>query len=247
MQEAHPDAVLNVEYRLLDLVDNQSIRDFATEVTTYLVGENIDILIHNAGVAVSFKNEITEDGRELTMATNVHGPFLLTHMLYEKLKEKRCRIILVTSVLHKLHTDKLNKVEKKPAMFNCVRSKQAQIHFAYELARRLKGTDMHVYIMHPGLTDSDLWRSAVPKPLNIPMKGITWLFMKSVPRGAQTSIYVALAKELADHHGRYYKDCKEAKLSKSSTNMAKALEQWNDLETKLLGDDDPRINPLSAN
>lgn len=39
------------------------------------------MLIHNAGTAQLFKKMVTEDGVEMTMATNQYGPFLLTHLL----------------------------------------------------------------------------------------------------------------------------------------------------------------------
>jgi NAD(P)-dependent dehydrogenase (short-subunit alcohol dehydrogenase family) len=44
----------------------------------------MDVLIHNAGIAEFLKKEVTEDGLEMTMATNHFEPFLLTHLLISK-------------------------------------------------------------------------------------------------------------------------------------------------------------------
>lgn len=68
----------NVIVKKLDLSSQRSIREFAADI---LKSESrLDVLIHNAGTAES-KTRVTEDGLELTMATNHFGPFLLTHLL----------------------------------------------------------------------------------------------------------------------------------------------------------------------
>lgn len=62
----------------MDLSSQKSIRKFAADINQ---NENkLDVLIHNAGTAETSK-KITEDGIEMTMATNHFGPFLLTHLL----------------------------------------------------------------------------------------------------------------------------------------------------------------------
>lgn len=70
----------------LDLSSQKSIRDFADDVIK--TEQRLDVLIHNAGTAEN-KTKVTEDGLELTMATNHFGPFLLTHLLIGKLFEGR--------------------------------------------------------------------------------------------------------------------------------------------------------------
>lgn len=68
----------NVAVKKLDLSSQKSIREFAADI---LRSETrLDVLIHNAGCAES-RTKVTEDGLELTMATNHFGPFLLTHLL----------------------------------------------------------------------------------------------------------------------------------------------------------------------
>ena len=68
----------DVVVKKLDLASQKSIRDFATELCTS--EERLHVLVHNAGTAES-RTKVTEDGLELTMATNHFGPFLLTHLL----------------------------------------------------------------------------------------------------------------------------------------------------------------------
>lgn len=75
MQTKNTDIVV----RKLDLSSLKSVRQFAQEINQ--TEPRLDILIHNAGMANTFGKTITEDGLEITMATNQYGPFLLTHLL----------------------------------------------------------------------------------------------------------------------------------------------------------------------
>lgn len=68
----------NIVLKKLDLSSQKSIRNFAADIIES--EDKIDVLIHNAGTAETTK-KITEDGLEMTMATNHFGPFLLTHLL----------------------------------------------------------------------------------------------------------------------------------------------------------------------
>lgn len=73
----------NIAVRKLDLSSFSSIRQLAEQVNRE---ENrLDVLIHNAGTAEVFQKKVTEDGLEMTMATNHYGPFLLTHLLIGKI------------------------------------------------------------------------------------------------------------------------------------------------------------------
>lgn len=70
--------------RKLDLSSMDSVRDFAKQINRE---ENrLDVLVHNAGTAEMFNKKVSDDGIEMTMATNHYGPFLLTHLLIGKLE-----------------------------------------------------------------------------------------------------------------------------------------------------------------
>lgn len=72
----------NVVLMTLDLSSLKSVRQFAANVNKQ--ESRLDVLVNNAGVANAFGKKTTEDGLELTMATNQYGPFLLTHLLLRK-------------------------------------------------------------------------------------------------------------------------------------------------------------------
>lgn len=198
----------------LDLSSQQSIRDFARE---FLTNETrLDVLIHNAGYAGVFRKAKSVDGIELTMATNYYGPFLLTHLLINILKKTApAKIVFVSSKHHHVSTFK----PTRPADFNPIdfwlpgqlycNSKFALILFSLELARRLKRQNITSNALHPGLTNSRIWRN-YPAFLQIPMC-IFKFFLKSVEEGCQTTLFVTLSPELNGVTGRYFRSCRESR------------------------------------
>lgn len=221
----------------------KSIREFAADIIK--TEPKLDVLIHNAGMALAIKGAQSEDGIELTMATNHYGPYLLTHLLIDLLKKsKPSRIVIVASELYRLasvNLNNLNPIHTKPAAYLYYVSKYANIYFARELAKRLEGTGVTANSLHPGMIDTGIWRS-VPFPLNYPMRLITKGFFKTPVQGAQTTIYLAVSEELEGVSGRYFMDCKEHTLNNAASDMEKAKKIWEE-SAKLvkLTDSDPKI------
>ncbi|XP_055906046.1 retinol dehydrogenase 14 [Eupeodes corollae] len=217
----------NLILKKLDLGSQKSVREFAADILK--TEKKIDVLIHNAGMALAFRGATSEDGIELTMATNHYGPFLLTHLLIDLLKRSSpSRIVIVASELYKLasvNVDKLNPIGTFPAAYLYYVSKYANIYFARELAKRLEGTNVTVNFLHPGMIDSGIWRN-VPFPLNYPMMGITKLFFKTPEQGALTTIYLASSDEVANVSGKYFMDCKQYELNAAAMDMDKAKKIW---------------------
>lgn len=96
--------------------------------------------------------------------------------------------------------------------------------FALELAKRLEGTGVTVNFLHPGMIDSGIWRN-VPFPLTIPMKVIK-SFFKTTAEGAQTTLYLAVSKEVENKTGKYFMDCREASLKPYISNPDMCKQLW---------------------
>uniref|UniRef100_A0A1B6LG81 Retinol dehydrogenase 14 n=1 Tax=Graphocephala atropunctata TaxID=36148 RepID=A0A1B6LG81_9HEMI len=212
--------------RKLDLSSLSSVRTFADAINR--TEQRLDVLIHNAGMANTFSKQRTDDGLEMTMATNQFGPFLLTHLLIDLLKRSSpSRIVVVASSLYRLASINLNNpnpVNTLPA-YLYYSSKYANILFTRELARRLEGTGVTANCLHPGLIDSGIWRN-VPAPLSWGLNLIVKGFFKSPEQGAQTTIHLAVSEEVAEVTGKYFSDCKEASLSSGVQDMAVAKKYW---------------------
>uniref|UniRef100_T1J5Y8 Dehydrogenase n=1 Tax=Strigamia maritima TaxID=126957 RepID=T1J5Y8_STRMM len=214
--------------RRLDLSSFKSIHQFAKEILES--EERIDILVNNAGV-MSSKGR-TEDDFDLVFGTNHLGPFLLTHLLLDKIKESApARIVNVASELHRrasIDWDDINL--DQPGKYGTLKaysqSKLCNILFSNELARRLQGSGVNVYSLHPGVINSELHRnfSGIVGVLG----GIVFpLFTKTVKQGAQTTIYCALSERVQNQSGLYYSDCAEKRTSALARDEEAAKKIWN--------------------
>jgi NAD(P)-dependent dehydrogenase (short-subunit alcohol dehydrogenase family) len=144
----------------LDLASQASVRTAAKEILDRF--PRVDLLINNAGV-MDVPYQRTEDGFELTMATNHLGPFALTGLLLDRLAAApHARIVTVSSLGHLQgvmdfddpHFER--NYDKEQAYY---RSKLANLLFTYELDRRLRasGTGVSAVACHPGVVHTDLF------------------------------------------------------------------------------------------
>jgi retinol dehydrogenase 12 len=198
----------------LDLGDLTSVRACAAAFLTE--DRPLHVLINNAGVAG--QRGMTPSGFEIMFGTNHVGPFLLTALLLDRLTATApARIVNVASDAH---------YSAKGIDFEAVRrstrtrtgmaeygvSKLANVLHAQQLARRLDGTGVTTYALHPGVIASDIWRR-VPWPIRPLMK----LRMGSTDEGARTSVHCATSPEVAGETGRYYVDCHSKPPSDAAT------------------------------
>lgn len=223
----------NVVLRQLDLSLMKSVREF---VKSFLSDEaRLDILINNAGMA-GLPLTMTEEGFETMFATNHFGPFLLTNLLLDLLKKSQpSRIVNVSSMAHNwcsgLDLDN-TKAEKGYSITQCYFStKLSNVLFTRELARRLKGTGINSYSVHPGCLDTDFWHN-MPLVYNLFILIPRLVYFKTPEEGAQTTIYCAVSEELEETSGHYYVDCKEAEdqASDFSKDMELAARLWDHCE-----------------
>ena len=191
----------NVEYIALDLGDLASVRACAEAI----LARNVPILglINNAGLAG--KHGLTKDGFEITWGTNHLGHYLFTRLLLDRIKQAGgARIVNVASRAHYRAEGIDWEAVRKPTktvtgMHEYAQSKLSNVLFTKELARRLGGTGVTTYAVHPGVVATDVWRS-VPAPLRWVIKK----FMLTPEQGAEASLRCAMAPELANQTGRYY-------------------------------------------
>ncbi|KAL3986282.1 short chain dehydrogenase family protein [Acanthocheilonema viteae] len=214
----------------VDLASFATIRKFADEIK-YEV-DKIDILVNNAGIMFYPKFELTEDGNEITWQTNYLGHFLLTELLLPLIKKSaNGRIINVSSSLHKTADNVDTSIVNNKKHFNISmpysRSKLAQVMHARELTRRLRtkdpGTTVTINAVHPGVCFTELMRYTIfsQKYIKYIISPLLWFFMKTDKDGAQTTLYVALSKNVEAISGRYFGECKEHTPSLYSLDDAK--------------------------
>jgi NAD(P)-dependent dehydrogenase (short-subunit alcohol dehydrogenase family) len=186
--------------------------------------EPLHVLVNNAGLAGL--RGMTQSGFEVTFGTNHVGPFLLTALLLDRLKQSApARIVNVSSEGHYrapgIDFEAVREPTKTRTGFPeyCV-SKLANVLHAQELSRLLDGAGVTTYSLHPGAVASDVWRR-VPWPVRQLIK----LRMISTEDGAKTSLYCATAPELAEESGNYYDNCARKQPAETATKEL-AAELW---------------------
>jgi NAD(P)-dependent dehydrogenase (short-subunit alcohol dehydrogenase family) len=137
----------------LDLADLSSVREFPT-----LIDGDVDILINNAGAITNHRAD-TVDGFEMTLGTNLLGPFALTNLLLPRV---RSQIINVGSDAHESATLRLDDMHlrqnKWTRLGSYAQSKLAVMLWGLELDRRLRaaGSPLVTQLTHPGWVASNL-------------------------------------------------------------------------------------------
>jgi len=171
---------------------------------------------------------MTADGLELTFALNHLAPFLLTHLLLDRLRENApARVVTVSSSAHRagrIDFDDLQG-EKSYGQKAYSQSKLANVLFSYELARRLPTCDVTSNALHPGVVNTG-FGSEDPGMIQQVLVPFIRPFMRSPEKGAATSVYLASGPELDSVTGMYFSNCGVKESSPLSQDKDLAARLW---------------------
>ena len=160
----------------LDLADLASVEAAAAELAAL---PPIDALIANAGVLSSHGRQLTADGFESMIGTNLLGHTALIGRLLPRLLDQdgtpghpAPRIVSLGSISHEFFRLDLDDLQSERGRFREFRtygrSKLAVMTFAFELDRRLRaaGADVASLVAHPGFAVDELTpsRDILPTP-----------------------------------------------------------------------------------
>jgi dehydrogenase/reductase SDR family member 12 len=192
----------DVRVSVCDLSSLESVRGCATRLAAQ---EPVHVLVNSAGVMTQ-ERALSVDGIELTLATNVIGPFLLTNLLIPRLKESApARVINVSSggmYTQRISVDDLQSEHGRfdgPKVY--ARTKRAQVILTEIWAQRLADTGVVVHAMHPGWSDTPGVRSSLPR-----FYKVTRPLLRTPAQGADTIVWLAAAAEPAHSSGRFWHD-----------------------------------------
>jgi retinol dehydrogenase 12 len=215
---------VGAQFVRIDVSDLASVRQAAEAFLA--TGHPIDVLVNNAGIAGT--RHLSAQGFDLTYATNHIGPFLLTNLLLPRIRaSSQGRIVNVSSFaqfqVRRMDWSVLQRrtSPKRSGFSDYAMTKLMNVLHAKELARRLTGTKVTTYSLHPGAVASNIWR-AIPQPFQWLMKQ----FMLSNEEGARTPLYCATAPELASSTGRFYHKSREVAPNRLAEDESLAKELW---------------------
>ena len=196
-----------VDILLADLADLSQVRRAAAEFNARY--PRLDVLVNNAGLIFGAERQLSPNGNELGLATNHLGPFLLTALLFDKLKaSSAARVVNVASMAYKAAKPSLADIQSThdySAMRVYGNTKLYNIMFTQELARRLRTHgigNVTTNAVHPGLVASSFGASS-GNWLTVFMQ-LARPFILSVEKGAETSIFLASAPEVAAISGGFF-------------------------------------------
>ncbi|HEX9258277.1 MAG TPA: SDR family NAD(P)-dependent oxidoreductase [Acidimicrobiales bacterium] len=193
----------DVDYGLADIGDFEALKSFAA--TFAAAHPRLDALVHNAGALVH-EHQLALSGDELTVATHVLGPFLLTHLLLTQLKAASPgRVVTVSSGGMYTQRFDLDGLEMDPQRYDgttaYARAKRAQVVLTHEWARRVPPTEVVFNAMHPGWADTPGVRTSLPGFFRV-MRPL----LRTPEQGADTAVWLATAPAGARTSGAFWHD-----------------------------------------
>lgn len=214
---------------VLELTDLESVAAAADQIRA--LGIPIDMLICNAGIMGSPELEQV-NGIEKQFFVNHVGHFAFTTQLIDQVvAAPQGRIVMVSSLGHRwapeagIEFDNLSGERDYDPNRMYGQSKLANGLFAFELARRLEGTNATANAVHPGIIMTNLARN-FPKWQQVAGHLIGWTFMKSMEAGAATTCYVATNPALKKVNGYYFADCNPVVPTEQMMDAALAARLW---------------------
>jgi NAD(P)-dependent dehydrogenase (short-subunit alcohol dehydrogenase family) len=189
----------------LDLASLESIRSFSEKLIEFYGIP--DVLINNAGI-YSRKHMLSENGWEMSVAVNYFGTFYLSSLLLPHMLELpgESRIVNVVSDAYRagrFYPD-LGKSLKLKGFKAYALSKRAAMYYTFELAERLKDSNISVNCVHPGHSNTGIWPSDV------------WYWKLAQPiiainadppsYSAENVVFAASSPELSGVTGKYIAD-----------------------------------------
>lgn len=203
IEETRREIVGDVAGYEADLSLMSDIRDLAERLQSH--EPRIDVLINNVGVLLP-EREVTDEGLEKTLATDLAGHFLLTNLLIPRLVESApARIVNVTS--GGMYSERIRPLDMQferreyQGSAAYAHAKRGQVILTEMWAQRLRGTGVTVHAMHPGWAKTAGVEQSLPT-FNTIMKP----FLRTPEQGADTMVWLAASAEAAETSGELWFD-----------------------------------------
>ncbi len=204
----------------LDLTSLVSVRAAAVSIADAVSA--VHVLMNNAAVMFTPFGR-TEDGFETQFGTNHLGHFELTRLLTPQLGAAGgARIVNLSSDGHLLGDIDLDDPNWHQREYNKFRaygaSKTANVLHAVELDRRMGGSGIRAFAVHPGMVATNLARhmsrgdvaaiADLPEQRHISAeRDIRKLEVLTPEQGAATQVWAAVSDELTGTGAAYLADC----------------------------------------
>lgn len=226
--------VIGAPFHTADYADLADVRRLATELLERY--PRIDVLANNAGGI--FTEATTTDGFDKTFQVNHLAPFLLTHLLMDRLTDARAKVIQTSSMAHRafgrIDLDDLDNARSWSANKAYGDAKLANVLFTVELHRRFHAQGISAAAFHPGVIPTN-FANDTSSLLRLAYRTPARRLLTSVEKGARRLTWLADGTPGTTwQSGRYYERNKPGKINPQVSDAALAKGLWERSE-ELLG------------
>ena len=194
----------DVSHLLADMGEFDEVRALAERFLAD--GDRLDVLVHNAG-ALARNRQVTSSGLEVTVASQVAGPYLLTGLLLPALRTAGARRGSSRCPREGCTPSGSTSTPSRWARSGTTgrwptpRAKRAQLVLMHEWVRRTPGTGICFHAMHPGWTDTPGLRDSLPR-----FARTVGPVLRSPDQGADTVVWLAAAPSGVETTGGFWLD-----------------------------------------
>jgi NAD(P)-dependent dehydrogenase (short-subunit alcohol dehydrogenase family) len=221
---------VDISFYIADLSRVEDVLDVADQI---LDGEPaVDVLINNA-VVLPPERLLTDEGLELSHATNLVAPFALTNRLIPRLVESApARIINVISGGMYTQGIRVDDLQFEKGNYRgsvaYARAKRGLMILTKLWAEQLSGTGVTVNATHPGWVNTPGVQDSLPAFYRI-MRPV----LRTPEQGADTIMWLAASPEANNESGKLWHDRQERteyRLRNTRETEADRVELWNSLQ-----------------
>lgn len=186
-----------------DISSLAAVRELAADLTAR--EPELHVLVHNAGVLPGERAE-TAEGNEITLATHVLGPFLLTSLLLPALRAGApSRVVMVSSGGMYTQPLKLDDPQYRDGHYRgataYARTKRMQVALTRYWGEYLAADGIHLHAMHPGWADTPGVAGSLPG-----FHKVLGPWLRDSEQGADTAVWLAAAEEPGHSSGQFWHD-----------------------------------------
>lgn len=224
---------LGAPSHVADFGDLAQVRTLAAELRDAY--PRIDVLANNAGG--TFGQERTGDGFDKSLQVNHLAPFLLTHLLMDRLVASQAKVIQTSSIAHRLFgrldLDDLDNAKSWSANKVYGDGKLMNVLFTTELHRRFHEQGVTAAAFHPGVIRTN-FANDTSSLMKLVYRTPVSRLLSGVDEGGSRLSFLALGTPGQDwESGRYYESNKPGKVNPQVKDSALAQGLWERSEALL--------------
>lgn len=222
LAELESSAGTSILSRPVDLSLTTNIESFLDDLAASDDNAPIDVLVNNVGVLLN-EHLLSEEGHELSFATNLLNHYVLTNGLIERglLADDAVIINMSSGGMYNvpLQVERLN--ELNPDRYDGVqayaRQKRAQVELNAWWLQQHTNRDWCFYVMHPGWVDTEGVKTSLPA-----FRALFQHVLRDAQAGADTALWLAATRPTQQDAGSIWFDREEhsAHLGRSTRREA---------------------------